>query len=332
MKRCGLISPLLQTFFSDRMMRERDASPCTIASYRDTFRLLLRFAEQRLEKHPSDLMLDDLTAPFIASFLHYLEADRGNAARTRNQRLAAIHSFFNYVSYLEPAYSATIQRVLAIPSKRQDRALIDFLTRPEVQALLDVPDQKNWSGRRDHAVLSLTIQTGLRASELIGLNCEDIHLGAGPHVRCNGKGRKERCTPLTQQTVKVLRSWLRERNGGAREPLFPNARGRRLSVDGFEYIVEKHVSLARARCPSLEDKRVSTHVLRHTTAMDLLQAGIDRAVIALWLGHESVETTQIYLDANLALKEQALAKTAPADVPLGRYKPDDKLMEFLRNL
>lgn len=332
MKIAASLAPLLQAFFTDRLMRERDASPHTIASYRDSFRQLLHFAAQRLRKPPSQLQLDDLDAPFIGSFLHHLEAECGNTARTRNQRLAAIRSFFRYVSFLEPAHSALIQRVLSLPNKRQDRALIDFLTRPEAEAILEAPDQSTWLGCRDHALLLVTIQTGLRAAELTGLCCQDVHLRTGPHIRCYGKGRKERCTPLTQQTVKVLRDWLRERGGAPCDPLFPNARRGRLSVNGFQYLLKKHLAVARERCPSLRGKRVSPHVLRHTTAMELLQAGIDRAVIALWLGHESVETTQIYLDANLALKERALARTTPVDVPSGRYRPDDELMRFLQSL
>ncbi len=328
----GALPPLLQTFFTDRLMRERAASPNTIASYRDTFRMLLRFAEQRLEQPPSGLKLSDLNAPFIGSFLHHLEEECGATARTRNQRLAAIRSFFLYVSYLEPAYSDLIQRVLAIPSKRQDRALVEFLTRVETEALLEAPDRSTWSGRRDHALLLLTLQTGLRVSEVTGLRCQDLHLSAGPHVRCFGKGRKERCTPLTRQTVQILRAWLRERAGAPAEPLFPNARGGRLSSDGVQHLLHKHVEAARAHCPSLRQKRVSPHVLRHTAAMNLLQAGVDRAVIALWLGHEHVETTQMYLQANLALKEEALAKTAPLSTPAGRYRPDDELMRFLQTL
>lgn len=332
MRESGRLSPLLQVFFTDRMMRERDASPHTIASYRDTFCQLLRFAQQRLEKHPAELWLDDLDAPFIGSFLHYIEAERGNTARTRNQRLAGIRSFFGYVAFLEPAYGGLIQRVLAIPKKRQDRALVEFLTRPEIEAVLKAPDRLSWSGCRDYAILLVAIQTGLRASELTGLNCQDIHLETGPYVRCYGKGRKERCTPLTRAAVRVLRDWRRERGGTPIEPLFPNARNGRLSVNGLQYLVKKHLVAARKWCPSLRNKRVSPHVFRHTAAMELLHAGVDRAVIALWLGHESVETTQIYLDANLALKEQALAKTAPMDVPAGHYQPGDELMAFLRQL
>lgn len=236
------------------------------------------------------------------------------------------------MSFLEPGRGELIQRVLAIPSKRQDGALVEFLSRPESEALLDAPDRSTWSGRRDHTILLLTIQTGLRASELTGLDCQDIHVETGPHVRCRGKGRKERCTPLTRQTVKALRAWLRERAGAPTAPLFPNARGGRLSVDGLQYLLKKHLPVARERCPSLRLKKVSPHVLRHTTAMELLQAGVDRAVIALWLGHESVETTQIYLDADLTLKEEALAKTAPISVSTGRYRPDDELMRFLQDL
>jgi site-specific recombinase XerD len=332
MKTHATFPGLLEAFFTERLMRQRQASPHTIASYRDTFRLLLEFTQQRLKKSPSTLALEDLSAPLIGTFLDHLEKDRGNNARTRNARLAAIHSFFCYAALHEPAHCALIQRVLAIPSKRYDRKQIEFLTRPEVDALLATPDKTTWTGRRDQALLLLAVQTGLRVSELTALCCHDIVLGNGAHVRCLGKGRKERCTPLRKQTVAVLRRWLRERNASSSEPLFPNARGGKLSPDGVEYLLAKHVAAAQEKCSSLKKKGVSPHVLRHTMAMDLLQAGVDRAVIALWLGHESVETTQMYFHANLELKEKALAKTAPLNGRAGRYRPNDQLLDFLSNL
>ncbi len=332
MKSSTTFPGLVEGFFSDRLLRQRRASPHTIASYRDTFRLLLKFAEQRLKKLPSKLTLEDLDAPFIGDFLHHLETDRGNSPQTRNLRLAAIRSFFRYAALEEPRHSARIQRVLALPTKRCDRKPIDFLNRPEIEALLAAPDLDTWAGRRDRALLLLAVQTGLRSSELVGLRCKDIALGDGAYVRCRGKGRKERCTPLRKQATAVLRNWLHERAGQPADPLFPNARGGPLSRDGVEYLLAKHVATARKHCPSLAGKRVSPHVLRHSTAMDLLQHGVDRSVIALWLGHESVETTQVYLHADLALKEQALARTAPLDVPPGRYRPDDSLLAFLESL
>ena len=332
MKNSGDLSAFLEAFFTDRLMRERQVSPHTVASYRDTFRMLLTYAQERLKKPPSALQIEDLDAPFIGAFLNHLEKARGNTPRTRNLRLTAIHSFFRYLAFQEPGRSAFIQRVLAIPSKRHGRALIAFLSRPEIDAVLRAPDCATWAGRRDHALLMLAIQTGLRVSELTGLRCQDVLLGAGAHVRCQGKGRKERCTPLGKQGARVLGAWLRERAGQPSDPVFPNARGGTLSRDGVEYILAKHVAVARATCRTLEGKRVSPHVLRHTTAMQLLQAGVDRSVIALWLGHESVETTQIYIDANLALKEKVVEKAAPANVRKGRFRADDRLMAFLKSL
>lgn len=326
------LSPLLQSFFTDRLMNQRQASPHTIASYRDTFRLLLSFAEEQLNKPPSKLTLDDLSAPFIGAFLEHIENSRHNGARTRNLRLTAIRSFFQHAAFQEPDRSALIQRVLAIPSKRHERPLIDFLTHPEILALLATPDSTTWTGRRDRALLMLAIQTGLRLSELIRLRRCDIVLGSGAHVRCYGKGRKERCTPLTKQTVTVMKTWLQERGGSESDVVFPNARGFQLSPDGVQYLLAKHVAQARKRCPSLEAKRVSPHVLRHTAAMELLQAGVDHSVIALWLGHESPETTHIYLQADLALKEKILEKTKPLNIKAGRYRPSDKLLQFLNSL
>jgi len=323
---------LIEAFFTDRLMRQRQASPNTIASYRDSFCLLFNFAKQRLKKEPSALSIEDLDAAFIGSFLNHIEKDRGNCARSRNVRLAAIHSFFKYIALHDPSHSALIQRVLAIPTKRFERKLIDFLTELEIEALLAAPDQSTWGGRRDSTLLYLAIQTGLRVSELIGLTCKDIVLGRGAHVRCKGKGRKERCTPLRKELVATLRSWLREQSGQPDDPLFPNSRGGFLSRDGVEYLLAKHVAVASKQCPSIQRKRVSPHVLRHTAAMELLQHGVDLTVIALWLGHESPETAQIYVQANLKMKEKALAKTTPVNVKAGRYQPGDQFLAFLKNL
>lgn len=325
-------STLLQSFFTDRLINQRQVSNHTIASYRDTFRLLLAFAQKQLNKSPLQLALDDLNAPFIGAFLDHIQSNRHNGSRTRNLRLTAIRSFFKYVAFQEPSRSAQIQRVLAIPTKRQDRPLIDFLMYPEIQALLAAPDRTTWMGRRDQALLMLAIQTGLRLSELIGLRRRDIVLTSGAYVRCYGKGRKERCTPLTKQTVAVMKTWLKERVGSDDDVVFPNARGTQISPDGVQYLLAKHVARAQETCPSLKEKRVSPHVLRHTAAMELLQAGVDHSVIALWLGHESPETTSIYLQANLALKEKILDKTRPLDVKAGRYRPNDKLLQFLKAL
>ena len=332
MKTIAEFPNLLEAFFTDRLMNQRQASQHTIASYRDTFCLLLGFAKERLKKEPSQLTIRDLDASLIAAFLEHLEKTRGNSARTRNTRLAAIHSFFRFLALHEPRYSASIHRVLAIPSKRFDRKLVEFLTSQEVDSLLAAPDQHTRAGRRDQALLLLAVQTGLRVSELTGLKCQDIVLGRGAHVRCKGKGRKERCTPLRRECARVIRSWLKERNAEPSEPLFPNARGGPLSPDGVEYILAKHIKAASNECPSLERKRVSPHVLRHTAAMELLQHGVDRFIIALWLGHESVETTQMYVHADLRLKEKILKRISPLNVKAGRYRPTDRLLTFLQGL
>jgi site-specific recombinase XerD len=323
---------LVQAFFTDRLLRQRRASPHTIAGYRDTFRLLLRFAAQQRGKAPAKLSLEDLDAPFVGDFLDHLEKQRGNGARSRNTRLAAIHSFFHYVSFQEPAHADQCRRVLAIPSKRYERRQIEYLTREEIDALLAAPDRATWMGRRDRALLLVGIQTGLRVSELIGLRRDDVVLGAGAHLRCEGKGRKQRCTPLRQEAVEVLAQWLRECPDDPAAPAFPSSRGGPLSRDAVERLVARHQQVAERHCPSLKQKKVTPHVLRHTAAMQLLQHGVDRSVIALWLGHESVETTQMYLHADLRLKEEALSKVTPLDVRPGRFRPDDELLAFLEGL
>jgi site-specific recombinase XerD len=326
------LAALLERFFTQRLMQQRQASPHTISSYRDTFRQFLKFTEQRLHKGPSQLNFQEIDAPLIMAFLEHLEKQRGVSIRSRNLRLTALHSFFRFAAFETPAHSAQIQRVLAIPSKRFTRTLVQFLTRAEVDALLAAPDQRTWSGRRDHAFLLLAVQTGLRLSEMTGLQRQDLILGTGAHVRVIGKGRKERCTPIARSTLAVLKAWLREPQRGDGNVLFPSARGQRLTVHGVQYLLNKHRVAASRVCPSLSDKRVTVHRLRHTMAMDLLQGGVDRSVIALWLGHERVETTQIYLEATLAMKEKALAKTSPPHGRRGRYKPGDRLLTFLNSL
>ena len=323
---------LLERFFTQRLMQQRQASSHTISSYRDTFRQFLKFVEQRMHKQPSCLSFEQIDAPLIVAFLDDLEKRRGLSIRSRNLRLTAIHSFFRYAAFETPAHSAQIQRVLAIPSKRFTRTLVPFLTRPEVDALLVAPDRSTWSGRRDYAFLLVAVQTGLRLSEMTGLKRESIMFGTGAHVRVIGKGRKERCTPIAKSTRAVLKAWLQEPQRGDDNVLFPSAKGQRLSVHGVQYLLNKHRTTASHVCPSLKQKRVTVHRLRHTMAMDLLQVGVDRAVIALWLGHESVETTQVYLEATLALKEQALAKITPPQTKPGRYKPGDQLLDFLNSL
>jgi site-specific recombinase XerD len=324
-----LLAPTLQGFFTDRLIGQRHASPHTIAAYRDTLRMLLAFAAQHTTRQPSLLEIDDLDAPLIGAFLDHLEHERGNAVRTRNTRLAAIRSLFKYAALKHPEHAATIQRVLAIPAKRFDQALVTFLTDPELDALLDAPDRSTWIGRRDHALILLAAQTGLRVSELTSLTCSDIRLGTGAHVNCLGKGRKQRITPLTKQTVTVLNAWTRERAGEPNDPLFTTTTGRALSRDALEHRLAKHAAAATTACPSLKAKTITPHVLRHTAAMRLLQAGVDTSVIALWLGHEQIRTTQIYLHADLAIKEKALARTTPPNTKPGRYQPPDRILAFL---
>ncbi len=327
------VATLIESFFTERLQRQRDVSANTIASYRDTFRLLFTFAQARLRKAPSVLALDDLDAPFIGAFLTDLETKRGASARTRNLRLTAIRSFFRFASFEEPAHSALIQRVLAIPSKRHDKRQVHFLTRPEIEAILAEPDQSTWLGRRDRTLLLVAAQTGLRLSELTGLDRQAVHLGTGAHVRCIGKGRKERTTPLTAIAQRALQAWLKEPARRGATALFPNMHGQRLSADSVQALLAKHVRAAGAKCPSLAKKRVSPHILRHSAAMELLQAGVDCSVIALWLGHESIETTQTYLHAHLALKEAALAKLKPYQRgKQTRFQPNDRLLAFLEAL
>lgn len=326
------LAPTLQMFFTDRLIRQRHASPHTVAAYRDSLRLLVRFSAERLGTEPSKLDIGDLDAPLISAFLDHREHDRGNSIRTRNARLVAIRSLFRYAALRHPEHAAVIARVLAMPPKRFERRLVTFLTEPEVEALLAAPDRTTWTGRRDHTLLALAVQTGLRASELIGVRVTDVHLGVGPHVSCLGKGRKQRITPLTASVVAGLRIWLAERAGRADDPLFTTCTGRRLSRDALERRLALYVATAGRVCPSLREKTITLHVLRHTSAMRLLQAGIDLSVIALWLGHEQVETTQIYLHADLALKEKALARTTPVNTSPGRYQPPDALLAFLEAL
>jgi integrase/recombinase XerD len=326
------IAATMQAFFTERLVRQRQASPHTITAYRDTLRMLLVFAARRAGTSPCRLDIADLDAPTIAAFLDHLECDRGNSVRTRNARLAAIHSLFGYAALRHPEHTADIARVLAIPAKRADQTIVTFLTHTEADALLAAPDLSTRTGRRDHALLMLALQTGLRASELTGLTCADTHLGAGAHVSCHGKGRKDRITPLTTSTVTVLGAWLTERSGAPADPLFPTNRGGRMSSDALQQRLARHVTAAEQNCPSLATKNVSPHVLRHTAAMRLLQAGVDTTVIALWLGHENVNTTQIYLQADLALKQQALDRTTPPTSTPGRYQPSDQLLGFLEGL
>ncbi|MGA3124104.1 MAG: tyrosine-type recombinase/integrase [Polyangiaceae bacterium] len=323
---------LLQSFFTDRLLRQMRASPNTISGYRDAFRLLLRHATDRLGKAPSELTLEDIEPSFVTDFLEDLETERRNTTRTRNNRLAAIRSFFRYVAMNEPAHALRCQRILAIPQKRSKKKTIEFLRREEIEALVAAPDQSTWLGRRDRTLLLVFVQTGLRVSELTSLRRDDIVLGAGAHVRCEGKGRKRRCTPLRRDAITALGAWLAEQRTGAEAPLFPSSRGGRISTDAVERLVAKYAKAASGKCPSIAEKNVTPHVLRHSAAMDLREQGADLSVIALWLGHESVETTQMYLHADIRMKEQALARTAPIEGDAGRFQPGDSLMAYLESL
>ncbi|MGA6973490.1 MAG: tyrosine-type recombinase/integrase [Candidatus Binatus sp.] len=322
----------LQRFFSERLAMQLHASPNTVASYRDTFRLLLKYAADRLARAPTALQIADIDADLVGDFLTFVETRRGNGARSRNTRLSAIRSFFAYVAVNEPQLLHHCQKVLAMPSKRYEKRTIDYLTHAEIEALIGAADLATRSGRRDRMLLLLALQTGLRVSELINLTCGDVALGTGAHVRCMGKGRKERSTPLRKDCTQALREWLSERRGADNEPLFVSNRGDRLSRDAVERIVRKHVEMASVTCSTLKGKRVTPHVLRHSAAMQLLQNGVDRTVIALWLGHESVESTQMYVHADIELKEKALAKTQPIALSPGRYRPSDDLLAFLEGL
>jgi site-specific recombinase XerD len=326
------LAPTLQAFFADRMITQRDASPQTIASYRDTFRLLLTFASQRTGKQPCELDIDDLDAPLIGAFLNHLETERGNSPRTRNARLAAIHSLYRYAALRHPEHLATIGRVIAIPFKRHQRPGLTYLNLDEIKALLAAPDTSTWLGRRDHALLLLAVQTGVRVTELVTLRIDDVSLATGAHIKVHGKGRKRRATTLTPESVAVLRQWLSERQGQPQDPLFPTRQGQPLSRSGVRQLLSKHVATAAASCPSLTDKPVSPHTLRHTNAMLLRAGNIDIATIALWLGHESIKTTYIYQHADPALKEKAVARIAPLGAKPGRYRPSDALLAFLEGL
>jgi integrase/recombinase XerD len=326
------LAPVLQGFFTDKLLRQRQASPNTVAAYRDTCRLLLEFAWRRTGIQPTRLDLSDLDASLITAFLQHLETERANTVTTRNARLAAIHSLFRYAALRAPEHANQISRVLGIPPKRCDRAVVSFLTAAEIDALLAAPDRATWLGRRDHALLLLACQTGLRVSELTSLTHADLHLGAGAYVRCHGKGRKDRATPLTRQTVTVLRVWLAETHGEPGDPLFPTRAGRRLSRDAVGKLVAKHATRATASRPSITAKNVTPHTLRHSAAMALLHAGVDTSVIALWMGHEDPGSTQAYLHADMTIKERALARVHPHATNPGRYQAPDTLLTFLDNL
>jgi site-specific recombinase XerD len=327
-----LIAATLQGFFTDRLIRQSQASPRTIAAYRDTAKLLLAFVHQQTGKTVSSLDWSDLDATMITRFLNQLETDRHNSIRTRNLRLTAIRSLFTHAALHHPEHALLIQRVLAIPPKRFDKRVVTFLTATEIDALLAAPDLHRWEGRRDRALMTLAIQTGLRVSEIIGLDCGDLTLGVGANVRCEGKGRKQRAVPLAGPVAALMQRWLDERAGEPDQPLFATRRGRRLSRDAIALRISTHAATAAAHCPTLLGKRLHPHVLRHSCAMTLLRAGVDTTVIALWLGHAGTRSTEPYLHADITIKERALALTTPPNVKPGRYRPPDKLLAFLDSL
>jgi len=328
----SLIATTLQSFFTDRLVSQRQASPRTIASYRDSLRMLVVFAQERSGKKICQLQWDDLDVEMVSAFLDHLESARGNSPRTRNLRLTAVRSLFSYASLRHPEHAATIQRVLAIPAKRFDKPIVSFLRAAEVNALVGAPDLSCWEGRCDRALLLTAVQTGLRVSELTGLNCEDVTLGTGASIRCEGKGRKRRAVPLTSETSAVVSVWMTERAGCSLDPLFPTRTGRRMSSDAVERLVRKHAVTAAERCPSIPPETLHPHILRHSCAMALLHAGVDSAVIALWLGHVDIRSTHTYLHADMEIKQRALALTTPTSSPPGRYRPPDPLLAFLEAL
>lgn len=323
---------LLQEFFQRRLLAERGASAHTIASYRDTFELLLRYAERRTGRAASALTLDDLDAPLVLAFLDHLEQARGNSPRTRNLRLTAIRSFMHHASLRDPAALPVAQRVLAISPKRFDRPALDFLSRQEVEALLEAPDPGSWSGQRDAVLLAVLYNSGARVSELVGLRVADLLLDRASALHLHGKGRKERVVPLWKSTATKLRVWLRRIDHSPEAPVFPNRAGKPLTRSGIEQRLRVAVAKASARCPSLAARRISPHTLRHTTAMHLLQSGVDITVIALWLGHKDTATTHLYIEADLATKEAALRRLDQPPLKPVRYKPPDRLLAFLEAL
>jgi integrase/recombinase XerD len=324
---------LLQRFFVEYLRQHRAVSPSTVAAYRDTFRLLLAFAERTIGKVPTSLKLDDLDAELILGFLDHLERERGNSVRSRNARLAAIRSFLKYAAHQDLTALATIERCLSIPQKRCDKPVLGFLSRPEMETIIAAPDCRSWAGQRDRAMFTLLYNTGARVSEIINLRVGDLVLDVSPVAHLLGKGRKRRSTPLWKTSASVMRSWVRQlTNAGAADFLFPSKSGRRLSRSAVTLRLASAVELATHAHPQLAGRAISPHTIRHTTAMHLLQAGVDITVIALWLGHESPSTTHIYLEADLAMKEEALSRLQPITASTVRYRPPDQLMAFLQGL
>jgi integrase/recombinase XerD len=323
---------LIESFFVDRLGQQMRASPHTVASYIDTFHLLFKYAKEKLKKTPKELMIGDLNVKFIINFLNDMETRRKISVRTRNQRLAAIRSFFRYCSYQLPESSTLIAEVLSIPEKRTEKRLIDFLSQEEVKAILEAPNQQEWGGKRDYTFLTIAIQTGMRLGELTSLQWKDVSLEHHPYIKCLGKGRKERSTPLSSETVKCLLNWFRALNPLPTDFVFPTIHGQKMSADTVQLMLKKHAKKAVEHCKSISGKRITPHMLRHTTAMRLIEMGVDIASIALLLGHESIKTTYVYLKADMAMKEKILSKLPGSKVKTLRYKPDDNLRTFLKNL
>jgi integrase/recombinase XerD len=328
----GNLAKYIELFFVDYLINQKSVSTHTVASYRDTFSLLLAFIQTNLGQMPDTLDIEFIDSEMIVKFLNYLEVERGVTARTRNQRLAGLRSFYRYLNIKCPHLSHHIQQILAIPQKRYEPALITFLDETEIDALLNSPDQSTPMGRRDFTLILFLLQTGLRVSEIVSVKCSDVKLSSTSYVTCLGKGRKKRSTPLTKRTAKILKKWLSEHVIEGDKFIFQNARGEQFSVDGIQYLLTKYTQAASKSCPSLGRKKVSPHVIRHTTAMNLLSAGVDIMTIALWLGHESIETTKLYLAADMKMKEEALKKVNPTNKSNFRYKPNNKILRFLESL
>ncbi len=328
----GRFAKLVQEFFLDRMIRQRNSSPQTVAAYRDCFRLLFEFARDQRTKPTESFALSDLDAPFVLAFLDHLEKDRNNSIQSRNARLAAVRSFLRFAALKDPESLAMIQRVLAIPMKRCTKPLVGFLSREEVQAIINAPDPATWAGQRDQVLLSTLYNTGARVSEARGIKVADVTLEGSPCVRLHGKGRKDRTVPIWPATATQIRRWLAHIDPAPGRPLFPAASGVALTRSAVTDRVKRATKAAMGKCASLVNRRVSPHTFRHTTAMHLLQSGVDITLIALWLGHESPATTHIYVEADLKMKEEALKLVQPPGARQVRYKPPEGLLLFLQSL
>ncbi|PND54122.1 integrase [Mycobacterium sp. ENV421] len=326
------LAPILQEFFTAHLVGQRAVSAATIRAYRDTWRLFLAFLSGREHVPAYRLETSHVNADEVIAFLDYLETDRGNSVATRNLRLAAIKATMAFHATRAPEALDTIARIHTIPVKKYPRPEVTFLTHGETQALLDAITADTWTGRRDRAMFTLAIQTGLRLGEITELSLTSVHLGAAPHVSCTGKGRKTRTTPLTSTTASLLKAYTHERSARPGEAFFPNPHGCPLSADAVQRRLALHLVNAASTCPGIANKHVTVHTLRHTAAMRFLEAGVDAAVIALWLGHESQATTSIYLHADIDIKRRALERTRQPNTRVGEYHPADPLLTWLQGL